>query len=106
VVKADSVPACVKTCAPGALSYGDRDTMLVNANARKTALEAKGKTVYIYGENELGGLHYVYILLKEPSFYGLKSDEELRAGSRIAYLRYLRDQGKLYANQFLKKVAV
>jgi formate dehydrogenase iron-sulfur subunit len=100
------IPACVKTCAPDALSYGDRDTILENAKTRKTKLEAKGKTVYIYGEDELGGLHYIYILLREPSFYGLKSDEELRAGSRRAYLRYLRDQGKLYANQFLKKVAV
>jgi len=82
-------PACVKTCAPDAAVYGDRDVLVAQAQARKIELEAAGKTVYLYGIDELGGLHYIYVLLREPSFYGLPSPEELSARTRRASLRYL-----------------
>jgi formate dehydrogenase iron-sulfur subunit len=101
VVKADPIPACVKSCPPGALTFGNRSTKVQDANDRKSELEAEGKTVYLYGVDELGGLHYIYILLRAPSFYGLPSLSELESPARRAYLKYLREVGKLY----LKKVS-
>ncbi len=100
------VPACVKTCAPGALTFGDKDDRINAAKIRKTELEAKGKTVYLYGIEELGGLHYIYILLKEPSFYGLPTADEMNSSSRRAYLQKVRQEGKRYVRKFLKKIAV
>jgi len=95
------VPSCVKTCAPGAATYGDRDAQIAKAQARKAELEAKGKTVYLYGINEQGGLHYIYLLLREPSFYGLPTLEELSSSARRTYLNYLKALG----SDFLKKVS-
>ena len=93
-------PACVKTCATDAQVYGDRDAMVQLANDRKAELEALGKTVYLYGIEELGGLHYIYVLLKPPSFYGLPSLSALNSTSRRTYLAHKRELGKRY----LKKV--
>lgn len=93
-------PACVKTCPPDAAVYGDWDEMAQMAKDRKAELEAAGKTAYLYGIDELGGLHYIYVLLRDPSFYGLPSAAELSSSSRRAYLRQMKELGK----QYLKKV--
>ncbi len=92
-------PACVKTCAPEAQKFGDRSELIIEANARKAELEAQGKTAYVYGVNEQDGLHYLYILLKEPSFYGLPSADELNAGSRKAALKALCEEAKQLAQK-------
>ena len=65
------------------------------------ALEAQGKTVYLYGIEELGGLHYIYVLLRDLAFYGLPSAAELSSRSLRAYLLQMKELGK----QFLKKVS-
>jgi formate dehydrogenase iron-sulfur subunit len=94
-------PACVKTCPTDCATYGDRDAQVAKAQARKAELEAEGKTAYLYGVDELGGQHYMYVLLKPPSFYGLPTLASLNASSRRTYLRYLKNLGE----QYLKKVA-
>jgi formate dehydrogenase iron-sulfur subunit len=99
---ADKVPACVKTCAPGAAIFGNRDAMVSKAQSRKAELEAKGKTVYLYGLDEFGGLHYIYLLLKEPSFYGLPEAGSQLANSRRTLLRMFVYKTKAS----LKKVAL
>jgi len=107
VVKASPVPACVKTCTPGALVFGDRTEMVAKAASRKTALEAAGKTVTLYGVEELGGLHYIYILLGDPKeVYGLPSPDELSSSSRRAYIRRMSDKGRIFAKRLLGKVTV
>ena len=98
VVKDSPVPSCVKTCPTGAAVYGDRDALVDQANARVSEL---GGEANVYGVDELGGLHYIYVLLREPSFYGLPSAAELSSSSRRAYLRQMKELGK----QFLKKVS-
>jgi len=97
----DPKPACAKTCPSGAITYGDRTTMVSNANSRKSELEAEGKTAYVYGETEYGGLHQIYVLLKPASFYDLPEEGSQMTRSRRAYLQYLRELGKMY----LKKVS-
>jgi formate dehydrogenase iron-sulfur subunit len=68
-------PACVKSCPPGALDFGDRAAMLDKAKARVLALKAAGNpNANLYGENELGGLHVLYVLKHAPSVYGLPTN--------------------------------
>ena len=71
-------PACVKTCPPSALEFGDRDTLLAEGIKRVSALKAMGKSnAYLYGDNELGGLHVLYVLDDSPDVYGLPVDPQI-----------------------------
>ena len=51
-------PACVKACPTGALFFGRREDVLREAKARAE----KVKGAKIYGENELGGLGWIYLV--------------------------------------------
>jgi len=73
-------PACVKTCPPGALTYGDRATLLAEAKARVAEL---GGNATLYGENELGGLHVLYVLDDTPAVYGLPVDPKVPATATV-----------------------
>lgn len=56
-------PACVSTCQPEALKFGDRDEMVALAHERVDYLQAKGySNAVVYGEDEVGGLHVVQVL--------------------------------------------
>ncbi len=68
----DLPPACVKTCPANALDWGDRSEMIAKGHARVETLQANGHpNANFYGEYELGGLHRLYVLVDEPSAYGL-----------------------------------
>jgi len=68
----ERVPACVKTCPPKALMYGERADLVAVGKQRVQALQAKGKAqANLYGETELGGLHVIYVLDDSPAVYGL-----------------------------------
>ena len=75
------VPACVKTCPPGALSWSaDRPAMITKAKARVDALQARGYAeARVYGENELGGLGRLYILTAPANAYGLPESPQYPA---------------------------
>ena len=71
-VEAGLAPACVTTCPTGALSFGDRETVLARAKRRIAALQGRGKNgARVYGETELSGLHAIYVLQDRPETYGL-----------------------------------
>jgi formate dehydrogenase iron-sulfur subunit len=75
-------PACVKTCPPDALQYGDREEMLTTAKQRVATLQAKGfSKANLYGENELDGLHVLYVLEDSPALYGLPLEPRIPAAS-------------------------
>lgn len=65
-------PACVQTCSPGALKFGDRDEMIAIAHERVALMHAKGYTdAVVYGENELEGLHVITVAKFGLEPYGL-----------------------------------
>jgi len=75
-------PACVKTCPPGALIYGDRSALVAEGKSRVSALKAAGwSNAYLYGENELGGLHVMYVLDDSPAVYGLPVSPQVSAAT-------------------------
>lgn len=64
-------PACVKTCVPGAISFGPRDEVLAKAETRLAEVKKQYPKANIYGKNELGGLGMLYLLPDEPAKYDL-----------------------------------
>lgn len=70
-------PACVKTCPPGALQFGERLELVKQGRARVDDLRATYPKAYLYGENELGGLHVMYVLTDEPNIHGLPENPQM-----------------------------
>jgi formate dehydrogenase iron-sulfur subunit len=67
-------PACVKTCGPEALQYGDHAAIMAAAVARASdpAVLAMYPHANVYGTNTpWGGSHVIYVLSQPPAFYGL-----------------------------------
>ncbi len=66
-------PACVTTCQPGALKFGDRDEMLQLANERVEWLKERGYSdACVYGDDQVGGLHVIQVLK-----YGVEAHEQV-----------------------------
>lgn len=65
-------PACAERCPTGALTFGDHDNLLVQGHEKVALLKEEGyPNANLYGDDELGGLHHMSILLDKPSVYGL-----------------------------------
>ncbi|MFZ3129627.1 MAG: 4Fe-4S dicluster domain-containing protein [Desulfosporosinus sp.] len=73
-VENNLLPACVHTCQPGALSFGERDAMLANAKKRLTEVQKTNSKAQLYGEKEMGGTTYLYLLMDSPESYGLPAN--------------------------------
>lgn len=70
-------PACVKTCPPGALEWGERDALLEKAHARVEWLQSRGYAqAQVYGETQLGGLGRLFVLTAPPEAYGLPANPQ------------------------------
>jgi len=78
-------PACVDACPAEALLYGERTELIAYAKSRVAALRRGGyPDANLYGENEMGGLHALYILAERPSIYGLPEIPTV-ATSKVAF---------------------
>jgi formate dehydrogenase iron-sulfur subunit len=78
------IPACVKVCAPGTLSFGNRSELLLKAAARVEVLKKAGvKDAQIYGESQLNGLRYLYVLTSPPAAYSLPAEPKVPASVEV-----------------------
>lgn len=56
-------PACVTTCQPQALVFGDRDEMISYGKERVELLKSRGYSdAALYGEDQIGGAHVLHVL--------------------------------------------
>lgn len=65
-IQAELLPACVKACPTGALTFGDKADMITKAYAR---LKELGGDANVYGDKFVGGTHVIYILTEKPRVY-------------------------------------
>jgi formate dehydrogenase iron-sulfur subunit len=70
-VEAGMKPACVQTCQPGALQFGDYDEMMAVAQARLAELKLSNHKTNLYGDQFMGSTTYLYLLEDTPYSYGL-----------------------------------
>ena len=78
-------PACVTTCPSGAIQFGERSDIIAMAKNRVQILKASGYSkANVYGEDELGGLHTIYVLTDEPSVYNLPEAPQLAVSTNVA----------------------
>lgn len=75
-IKADLIPACVKACPTGAITFGEKKAMLKKAYDRAKEL---GGEATVYGDKFVGGTHVVYVLEEKPRVYGLPSKPSVPA---------------------------
>jgi formate dehydrogenase iron-sulfur subunit len=67
-------PACVKTCPTGAIHFGSKEEMLIQAEGRLDDLRDRGfKSAAVYDPKGVGGTHVVFVLPHgdRPESYGL-----------------------------------
>jgi formate dehydrogenase iron-sulfur subunit len=64
-------PACVHTCPPGALQFGERSKIIEEARRRLAIVKKTHPQASLYGESELGGLHSIYLLTGTAYDHGL-----------------------------------
>ncbi len=94
-IAAGLTPACVKSCPPKALDYGDRDKIVADGKQRVETLKAKGfPNAYLYGDKELNGLHLVYVLTDAPAVYGLPTNPRVPPAT-IAWKEVIQPLGWL-----------
>lgn len=73
-------PACVTTCQPGALQFGDREEMIRIAQERVEWLREKGyDDACLYGAEEMDGLHVIQVLKHGLEAHGQVADPEIPA---------------------------
>lgn len=67
-------PACVQTCQPGALEYGERTLLMAKTQTRLAEVKKDYPKAQLYGEKEMGGTTFVYLLLDQPEVYSLPAN--------------------------------
>ncbi len=80
-------PVCVKACPADALTWGERADQVAAARARVASLQAAGVSgARTYGETELGGLNFLYVLQDRPSLHGLPdppAEQPIQVGNQL-----------------------
>jgi len=71
-------PACVKSCPPKALKYGNWNDMVAQAKSQIEFAKGRGyPNANLYGETEVQGTHVLYVLADTPENYGLPSNPQV-----------------------------
>jgi len=78
-------PACATTCPSGAIQFSERADLIAAAREKVQTLVADGHpNANLYGVDEMGGLHTMYILLDKPSAVGLPEAPQLATSTVLA----------------------
>jgi formate dehydrogenase iron-sulfur subunit len=73
-----ATPACAKTCPTGAIKFfPEYSAALAQGQTRVEALKANNAKANLYGQNELSGLHMLYVLDDSPEVYDLPKDPKV-----------------------------
>ncbi len=63
------IPACVKACPTGCLSFGLKEQMIAKGEQRVAQLAEKGLTASLYGKDYVEGTHVMYVLTEQEKVY-------------------------------------
>ncbi|MFO8102049.1 MAG: 4Fe-4S dicluster domain-containing protein [Dehalococcoidia bacterium] len=80
-VKQGLPTACAEACPTGAIKFGKRSELLEEGKQRVAELQKTNPKACFYGENELGGLHVMYVLEDSPEAEGLPADPQVPAAA-------------------------
>ena len=69
--------ACAEACPAGAILFGNRDELIAEGRKKVDLLKNTYPNAMLYGENELGGLHVMYVLKEEPTIYQFPKDPQV-----------------------------
>ncbi len=73
----NQTPACAKACLTGCLQFGERSDILAKAQSAVTAAKNRGLAgAQVYGQTEVGGLGWIYVLKDAPAAYRLPAAPE------------------------------
>jgi formate dehydrogenase iron-sulfur subunit len=76
-------PACAAACTTGAIKFGERSELISEGKARVNTLRETNPNAIMYGADELGGLHVMYVLDDSAEVYGLPAEPEVPATSTV-----------------------
>ena len=85
-VKNGLLPACVKTCPTGAMSFGDREEILAKANKRLDLIKAKYPKASLL---DVDDVRVIYLVLDDRKKYAKFASAEGKGISRKTALRKL-----------------
>lgn len=84
-IKNGMKPACVTTCQPGALQFGERDEMIKLAHERLAFLKDHGyQNACVYGEDEMDGLHVIQVLKHGMEAHGAVANPQIPAAAFLS----------------------
>jgi formate dehydrogenase iron-sulfur subunit len=75
--------ACAEACPAGALIFGDREELITEGERRVDEIQSDYPQAKLYGKEELGGLHALYILKDTPEVYRLPEDPQIPVTAMI-----------------------
>lgn len=64
------VPACVQTCPTNCLEFDNWETVVQKAHERVAQIKDRFPNANVYGDELMGGTHYIYVLTEKPETYG------------------------------------
>jgi formate dehydrogenase iron-sulfur subunit len=79
--------ACAKACPTGSITFGEVPDLKAKADARLARLRALGENkANIYGYSEAGGLKVFYLLVENPSVFGLPEKPVVQQRRKLSSL--------------------
>lgn len=100
-------PACAKTCAPGAIQFGERSKLVDEAQKRLAEVKKNNPNANLYGLDDqfLEGTNVFYLLLEKPAFYGLPTKPAI-SGLVFPWKNILQPLGKILPVAAIGAIAI